>query len=132
MVLLSGPLPVVCSQGEKEFFSSLANGWSYVVKESGIVPCITASVFSSLRSPSSLLVRDLSGIVKESDIVTSEHMVTLVVVVSKFAEKEWLQSYETLSNFVVSAFTCWTVFPSVEGLQACMIVLNFAVPKTGA
>lgn len=53
------------------------------------------------KAGGSLLVRDLSTLVKESDIVSSEHMITLLVVVSKFAEKDWIKSYETLSNFVV-------------------------------
>jgi hypothetical protein len=34
--------------------------------------------------------------------VDSENLVTLFVVVSKFAQTEWWQSYEKLSNFVVS------------------------------
>eukprot|EP00243_Klebsormidium_subtile_P002751 TRINITY_DN15550_c0_g1_i1.p1 TRINITY_DN15550_c0_g1~~TRINITY_DN15550_c0_g1_i1.p1 ORF type:complete len:377 (+),score=82.76 TRINITY_DN15550_c0_g1_i1:396-1526(+) len=53
------------------------------------------------KATGSLAVKDLSSIVKPEDIVTSEHLVTLLVVVSRFTEKEWLTSYEGLSQFVV-------------------------------
>lgn len=49
----------------------------------------------------SLAVRDISNLVKPEDIVTSEHLVTLLAVVSKYSQKEWLSSYETLTTFVV-------------------------------
>ncbi|KAF9616253.1 hypothetical protein IFM89_029029 [Coptis chinensis] len=50
----------------------------------------------------SLAVRDLSNIVKPEDIVTSEHLVTLLAVVPKYSQKDWLSSYETLTTYVVS------------------------------
>lgn len=49
----------------------------------------------------SMAVRDLSNHVKPDDIINTEHLMTLLVVVSKYSQKDWLASYETLSNFVV-------------------------------
>lgn len=52
-------------------------------------------------SMDSMAVRDLSNVVKPEDIVNTEHLTTLLVVVSKYSQKDWLASYETLSTFVV-------------------------------
>lgn len=49
----------------------------------------------------SLAVRDLTGLVKPEDIITSEHLVTLLAVVPKYSQKEWLVRYETLTQYVV-------------------------------
>ncbi|KAB1199815.1 V-type proton ATPase subunit C [Morella rubra] len=48
-----------------------------------------------------LAVRDLSDLVKSEDIITSDHLVTLLAIVPKYSQKDWLASYETLTNFVV-------------------------------
>jgi V-type H+-transporting ATPase subunit C len=48
-----------------------------------------------------MAVRDLSDLVKADDVVNTEHLVTLLVVVSKYSQKDWLSHYETLSSFVV-------------------------------
>ncbi|KAK6920457.1 ATPase, V1 complex, subunit C [Dillenia turbinata] len=53
------------------------------------------------KQSGSLAVRDLSNLVKQEDIVTSEHLVTLLAVVPKYSQKDWLTSYETLTTFVV-------------------------------
>ncbi|KNA23913.1 hypothetical protein SOVF_019560 [Spinacia oleracea] len=53
------------------------------------------------KQSGSLAVRDLSNLVKPEDIITTEHMVTLLSVVSKFSQKDWLSSYETLTDYVV-------------------------------
>lgn len=53
------------------------------------------------KQSGSLAVRDLSNLVKPEDIITSEHLVTLLAVVPKYSEKDWLSSYETLTTFVV-------------------------------
>ncbi|KAL2920627.1 V-type proton ATPase subunit C [Bienertia sinuspersici] len=53
------------------------------------------------KQSGSLAVRDLSNLVKPEDVVTSEHLVTLLAVVSKFSQKDWLSSYETLTEYVV-------------------------------
>ncbi|KAF8390724.1 hypothetical protein HHK36_025251 [Tetracentron sinense] len=49
----------------------------------------------------SLGVRDLSNLMKPEDIITSEHLVTLLAVVPKYSQKDWLSSYETLNTYVV-------------------------------
>jgi hypothetical protein len=74
--------------------SSCTSGQT-VVHQFDVVSLLCANICS-------LAVKDLSSIVKPEDIVTSEHLVTLLVVVSRFTEKEWLTSYESLSQFVVS------------------------------
>ncbi|GFP92042.1 v-type proton ATPase subunit c [Phtheirospermum japonicum] len=48
-----------------------------------------------------LAVRDLSNLVKPQDIVSSEHLTTLIAIVSKYSQKDWLSSYETLTPYVV-------------------------------
>ncbi|KAK3042513.1 hypothetical protein RJ639_000237 [Escallonia herrerae] len=53
------------------------------------------------KQTGSLAVRDLSGIVKPRDLITSEHLVTLLAVVPKYSQKDWLSSYETLTSYVV-------------------------------
>lgn len=49
----------------------------------------------------SLAVRDLSNLVKPEDIIASEHLVTLLAIVPKYSQKDWLSSYETLTSYVV-------------------------------
>ncbi|MFS7971384.1 putative ATPase, V1 complex, subunit C, vacuolar ATP synthase subunit C superfamily [Helianthus anomalus] len=53
------------------------------------------------KQTGSLAVRDLSNLVKPEDIVGSEHLVTLVAVVPKYSQKDWLSCYETLTTYVV-------------------------------
>lgn len=53
------------------------------------------------KQSGSMAVRDLSNLVKAEDIITSEHLTTLLVVVTKYTQKDWLSSYESLSTFVV-------------------------------
>jgi V-type H+-transporting ATPase subunit C len=43
-----------------------------------------------------LMIKDLSGIVKPQDVVQSEYLVTLLVVVPKHSLKDWFNEYETL------------------------------------
>lgn len=71
---------------------------------------VRASEYNSVRSQlnainrkqsGSLAVRDLSNLVKPDDIITTEHLVTLLAVVPKYSQKDWLSSYETLTTFVV-------------------------------
>lgn len=57
------------------------------------------------KQTGSLAVRDLTGIVKPSDSVNTENLITLFTVVSKHDKAEWLKTYETLSDFVVRT-TC--------------------------
>ncbi|KAH7657471.1 ATPase V1 complex subunit C protein [Dioscorea alata] len=53
------------------------------------------------KQTGSLAVRELSDLVKPEDIITSEHLVTLLAVVPKYSQKDWLSSYETLATYVV-------------------------------
>ncbi|KAF6166335.1 hypothetical protein GIB67_015881 [Kingdonia uniflora] len=53
------------------------------------------------KQSGSLAVRDLSNLVKPEDVVISEHLVTLLAVVPKYSQKDWLSSYETLTTYVV-------------------------------
>ncbi|KAK9144858.1 hypothetical protein Sjap_004761 [Stephania japonica] len=53
------------------------------------------------KQSGSLAVRDLSNLVKPEDIITSEHLVTLLAVVPKYSQKDWLSNYETLTTYVV-------------------------------
>ncbi|KAL3502367.1 hypothetical protein ACH5RR_036816 [Cinchona calisaya] len=53
------------------------------------------------KQTGSLAVRDLSNLVKPQDIVTSEHLTTLLAIVTKYSQKDWLASYETLTTYVV-------------------------------
>uniref|UniRef100_A0A0A9B9V1 V-type proton ATPase subunit C n=1 Tax=Arundo donax TaxID=35708 RepID=A0A0A9B9V1_ARUDO len=53
------------------------------------------------KQSGSLAVRDLSNLVKPEDMVTSEHLVTLLAIVPKYSQKDWLSSYELLDTFVV-------------------------------
>ncbi|RDX97434.1 V-type proton ATPase subunit C, partial [Mucuna pruriens] len=71
---------------------------------------VRASEYNNIRSQlnainrkqtGSLAVRDLSNLVKPEDIITSEHLTTLLAIVSKYSQKDWLSSYETLTSYVV-------------------------------
>ncbi|QCD94033.1 V-type proton ATPase subunit C-like [Vigna unguiculata] len=53
------------------------------------------------KQAGSLAVRDLSNLVKPEDIITSENLTTLLAIVPKYSQKDWLSSYETLTNYVV-------------------------------
>ncbi|KAG9446215.1 hypothetical protein H6P81_012343 [Aristolochia fimbriata] len=53
------------------------------------------------KQSGSLAVRDLSNLVKPEDIITSEHLVTLLAIVPKYSQKQWLSQYETLTTYVV-------------------------------
>lgn len=53
------------------------------------------------KQSGSLAVRDLSNLVTPDDVVESEHLVTLLAVVAKYSQKDWLSSYETLTEYVV-------------------------------
>ncbi|KAJ8425263.1 hypothetical protein Cgig2_025371 [Carnegiea gigantea] len=53
------------------------------------------------KQTGSLAVRDLSSLVKPEDIVTTEHLIALLAVVPKYSQKDWLSSYEKLTEYVV-------------------------------
>ncbi|KAK9825342.1 hypothetical protein WJX74_010994 [Apatococcus lobatus] len=56
---------------------------------------------SARKQTGSLAVRDLSTIVKASDVTETENITTLFVIVGKHTKKDWLENYETLSDYVV-------------------------------
>ncbi|KAK4767969.1 hypothetical protein SAY87_003110 [Trapa incisa] len=53
------------------------------------------------KQSGSLAVRDLSNLVKPEDIVQSENLMTILAIVPKYSQKDWLSSYETLTSYVV-------------------------------
>ncbi|CAI9787368.1 unnamed protein product [Fraxinus pennsylvanica] len=53
------------------------------------------------KQAGSLAVRDLSNLVKPQDIITSEHLTTLLAIVPKYSQKDWLSSYEGLTSYVI-------------------------------
>ena len=55
------------------------------------------------KQTGSLAVRDLSKLVSEGDVVNTENLTTLFVVVPRHVKKEWLSTYETLTEYVVSS-----------------------------
>lgn len=71
---------------------------------------VLASLLTYLSQYFSLAVRDLSNLVKPEDIIASEHLVTLLAVVPKYSQKDWLASYETLTSYVVSVFLIFFFF----------------------
>ena len=73
----------------------------------------------------SLAVRDLSNLVKPEDVVTSEHLVTLLAVVPKYSQKDWLACYETLTDFVVKLLIIveFHILPMLKLLLCCTVVL---------
>ncbi|KAJ4461116.1 putative V-type proton ATPase subunit C 1-A [Paratrimastix pyriformis] len=63
----------------------------------------TKSALTALnrRSSGSLAVRSLADMVTLDDVVESENLTTLFVVVPKFLYKDWAAKYESLAQFVV-------------------------------
>jgi len=67
----------------------------------------------------SLLVRSLIDVVKDQELTNSDYLTTLLVVVPKSLTKEWLATYETITNYVLprssrqiaddNEFGLWTV-----------------------
>ncbi|EFJ44420.1 vacuolar ATP synthase, subunit C [Volvox carteri f. nagariensis] len=53
------------------------------------------------KAQGSLAVRDVATVVKPHHIIDTEHLATVFVVVSKFALRDWEDSYTKMANFVV-------------------------------
>ena len=53
------------------------------------------------KTQGSLATRDLGDVVREEDMVETENLTTLLVTIPKFSAQDWLDSYETLAQFVV-------------------------------
>lgn len=69
----------------------------------------------------SLAVRDVSSLVPPSQLVYTENLTTLLVVVPKSAKGDWLAQYESLSEFVVPRST--SVVAEDQDYQAFTVVL---------
>lgn len=54
-------------------------------------------------------MRDLASVVNSKDIISTENLTTLFVVVSKHTKLEWQSSYEKFCEFVVSHMCCLTL-----------------------
>jgi V-type H+-transporting ATPase subunit C len=64
---------------------------------------IKSQISAALRKAGgSLAVRDISNLVKPGQLVDSENLTTLFVVVGKYSVKDWETCYEKLADFVVS------------------------------
>ncbi|KAG7985003.1 hypothetical protein I3843_03G002700 [Carya illinoinensis] len=83
--------------------SYLTRGWCFVKIEDD--PKVRVAEYNTVRSQlnaitrkqsGSLAVRDLSNLVKPEDIITSEHLVTVLAIVPKYSQKDWLVSYDKL------------------------------------
>ena len=61
------------------------------------------------KQTGNLAVRDLAGLVHKDNVVATENLVTVFVVVPKQSRAEWLTSYEQLSDFVVCPAILLTV-----------------------
>ncbi len=84
----------------------------------------------SRKQTGSLAVRDLAGVVTSKDIISTENLVTLFVVVSKHTKLEWQSSYEKFCEFVVSQDTPETccvaclVWSAMLHLLACAVLVH--------
>lgn len=66
-------------------------------------------------------MRDLSSLVPPTQLVDTENLTTLLVVVSKQARGEWLSQYESLSEYVVPRSS--SVVAEDQDYQAFTVVL---------
>lgn len=58
----------------------------------------------SRKQTGSLAVKDLGSIISEKDVINTENLITLFVVVPRHQTKEWLSSYESITEYIVSSF----------------------------
>lgn len=71
------------------------------------------------KQTGSLAVRDLGSLVSAADVVSTENLITLFVVVPRHVKKDWLAVYETLTDYVVSSCSmCCMKVVSCVGLIA--------------
>lgn len=69
------------------------------------------------KTAGSLVIRDLSDIVKEEDIFTSDYMTTVLVAIPKYSLKEWNSTYEKLNPFIVSFLVSYFKFNNLFSYQ---------------
>jgi len=53
------------------------------------------------KTAGNLMVKSLTDVVKKEDVVETETMTTVFVVVNRNNEKDWLEQYETMATYVV-------------------------------
>jgi len=83
---------------------------------------VKSQISAALRKQGgSLAVRDISGLVKPSQVIDSENLVTLFVVVSKYSIKDWETTYEKLCDFVVPRST--RIITEDQDYALCSVVL---------
>ncbi|KAF2301802.1 hypothetical protein GH714_029431 [Hevea brasiliensis] len=58
---------------------------------------VRVAEYNNVRSQLNAINRKQSG----RDIISSEHLVTLLAIIPKYSQKDWLASYETLTSYVV-------------------------------
>ncbi len=74
------------------------------------------------KAQGSLAVRDVSTLVKPSQVVDTEHLTTLFVVISKFAVQEFDASYERMCQYIVGgAHRLWNSSNSSMAVQAATV-----------
>ena len=49
-------------------------------------------------------MKDLGSIVSEKDVINTENLITLFVVVPRHLKKEWLSSYESIAEYIVRLY----------------------------
>lgn len=60
------------------------------------------------KTQGSLAVRDVALLVEGKDVIDTENLTTLFVVVSKSQLTNWNSQYETLTDYVVRGHCAWT------------------------
>lgn len=73
------------------------------------------------KTQGNLMVRGLADIVQESDVMESDYMTTLYVVVPKASLKEFVDSYEKMATYVVPKSAKLLSEDSEYGLYTCII-----------
>ncbi|KAF9663506.1 hypothetical protein SADUNF_Sadunf17G0057600 [Salix dunnii] len=82
------------------------------------------------KQSGSLAVRDLSNLVKPEDIIISENLITLLAIIPKYSQKDWLASYETLTSYVVRCVSFRMLQSVVPSLSLIHLASVFQVPRS--
>ena len=77
----------------------------------------------------SLSIRDLTTLVRVEDIVNTEHMTTLAVIVPKPSQEEWMLNYEKLALFVVNALATKHLLSSLYNSQKRSVQISRVLSK---
>jgi V-ATPase subunit C len=71
------------------------------------------------KATGGLAVRDLHSLVKQDQVIDTENLQTIFVIVSKHSMHEWQASYEKLTDFVVSRSLSCTAPTSMQNNDVC-------------